>query len=92
MKSVAELHDALAKGTLTVEALVLSAKKTIKEKDGEIHALLGLYSDALITEQIKKAKEMFANKTATTLTGIPFIFKDNLLVKGELATGGSKIL
>lgn len=92
MKSVAELHDALAKGTLTIEELVLSAKKTIKEKDGEIHALLGLYSDALITAQIKKAKEMFTNKTATTLTGIPFIFKDNLLVKGELATGGSKIL
>jgi aspartyl-tRNA(Asn)/glutamyl-tRNA(Gln) amidotransferase subunit A len=92
MKSVAELHDALAKGTLTVEALVESAKKTIKEKDGEIHALLGLYSDELIASQIKKAKEMFANKTATTLTGIPFVFKDNLLVKGESATAGSKIL
>ncbi|MDQ5962607.1 MAG: aspartyl-tRNA(Asn)/glutamyl-tRNA(Gln) amidotransferase subunit [Patescibacteria group bacterium] len=91
-KTVAQLHEELKKGTLTVEALVLGAKKTIKEKESEIHALLGLYSDTLIDAQIKKAKEMFANKTATMLTGIPFIFKDNLLVQGELATGGSKIL
>lgn len=92
MKSVKELHEALSKGTLTVDTLVSDAKKAIKEKDGEIHALLGLYSDTLINAQIKKANEMFANKTATKLTGIPFVFKDNLLVQGELATGGSKIL
>jgi aspartyl-tRNA(Asn)/glutamyl-tRNA(Gln) amidotransferase subunit A len=92
MKSVATLHKALQEGTLTVEELVLSAKKTIEEKDKDIHALLGLYSDETVTTQIAKAKSMFKDGTATTLTGIPFVFKDNLLVKGELATGASKIL
>lgn len=92
MKSIKELHDALKKGTLTVEELVDESKKAIASKDKELHALLGLYSDELISSQVKKAKEMFKKGSDTMLTGIPFILKDNLLVKGEFATAGSKIL
>lgn len=92
MKKLSELHADLASGTLTIEALVASCKETIKEKDGEIHALLGLYSDSLIDSQIARAKEMFANGTATELTGIPVVLKDNIVVNGEKATGASKIL
>ncbi len=91
-KTLKQLHEELKSGNLTVEALVESCRKTINEKDGEIHALLGLYSDELINEEISHAKEMFAKGTATTLTGIPVVLKDNILVKGERATGGSKIL
>lgn len=91
-KTLKQLHEELKSGTLTVEALVESCRKTINEKDGEIHALLGIYSDGLINSEISRAKEMFANGTATTLTGIPIVLKDNILVKGESATGGSKIL
>lgn len=92
MKSVALLHEELKNGKLTIEALIEEAKKTIKKRDGELHALLGLYTDKTVNAQIAKAKEMFANGTATSLTGIPFVLKDNLLVEGELATGASKIL
>ncbi len=92
MKTLAQLHEELKLGTTTIEALVESAKKTIAEKDVDVHALLGMYSDGLMTSQIVKAKEMFANGTATTLTGIPIVLKDNILVKGESATGASKIL
>ena len=91
-KTLRQLHEELKNGTITVEGLVDGCKKTIAEKDGEIHALLGMYSDATVTSQINKAKEMFANGVATTLTGIPIVLKDNILVKGEKATGGSKIL
>ena len=52
---------------VTVEALVEDAKKIIADKDGDIHALLGLYSDTLINDQIGKAKEMLASGTATML-------------------------
>lgn len=92
MKSIATIHEELQKGTLTIEELVSSSKKIIEEKDTDIHALLGLYSNETVTAQIAKAKQMFKDGTATSLTGIPFALKDNLLVKGELATGGSKIL
>lgn len=91
-RTLAQLHEELKSGSLTVEALVESSKRTIKEKDGEIHALLGMYSDALIASQIEKAKQMFAEGAAGMLTGIPIVLKDNILVKGERATGASKIL
>ena len=91
-KTLRQLHEEIKSGTLNVEVLVESCKKTISEKEKDIHALLGLYSDSLVQSQIAKAKEMFKNNTATTLTGIPIILKDNILVEGEAASGGSKIL
>ncbi len=91
-KTLKQLHEELKSGALTIEAIVENSKKVIDEKEKDVHALLGMYSDALITSQIVKAKEMFNNGTATTLTGIPIVLKDNILVKGEVATGGSKIL
>ncbi len=91
-KTLRQFHEELKCGSLSVEALVGSCKKVIDEKETEIHALLGMYSDALVSSQIRYAKEMFATGTATVLTGIPIVLKDNIIVKGEVATGGSKIL
>lgn len=91
-KTLQQLHEEIKSGVLTIEALVESCKKTITEKDPEIHALLGVYSDALVSSQIAKAQEMFARGTATMLSGIPIVLKDNILVYGETATGASKIL
>lgn len=91
-KTLKEIHADLVAGTVTIEALVEEAKQTIAAKDGEIHALLGLYSDKLIADQIAKAKELFAQGKATTLTGVPVVLKDNIVVQGEKATAASKIL
>lgn len=91
-KTLIQLHEELLSGAITVEALVAESKKTIEEKDKEVCALLGNYSDSLIDSQIIRAKEMFKAGTSTVLTGVPVVLKDNILVKGEIATGGSKIL
>src|SRR6185369_17830598 len=91
-KTLKQIQEELKNGTTTVEALVDDAKKIIAEKDADIHALLGMYSEGLIETQIKKAKEMLTEGKATMLTGVPIILKDNIVVKGEKATAGSKIL
>jgi aspartyl-tRNA(Asn)/glutamyl-tRNA(Gln) amidotransferase subunit A len=91
-KTLKEIGEDLRSGTITVEALVEDAKKIIREKDGEAHALLGMYSDRLIASQIARAKEMFEQGTATPLTGVPIVLKDNIVVEGERATAASKIL
>jgi aspartyl-tRNA(Asn)/glutamyl-tRNA(Gln) amidotransferase subunit A len=90
--TLAQIQEALRNGSTTVQDLVLSSKKIITEKDGDVHALLGMYSDSLIESQIVKAQEMLTQGTATMLTGVPIIIKDNIVVQGEHASSASKIL
>lgn len=91
-KTLKEIQEDLKNGSLTVEALVEEAHTTISEKDEEIHAILGMYSDDLIESQIARAKDMLASGTGTLLTGVPIVLKDNIVVEGERATAASKIL
>jgi aspartyl-tRNA(Asn)/glutamyl-tRNA(Gln) amidotransferase subunit A len=91
-KTLKEIQEDFKNGSLTVEALVEEAHATISEKDEEIHAILGMYSDDLIESQIARAKNMLASGTGTLLTGVPIVLKDNIVVEGERATAASKIL
>ncbi|MBP9782315.1 MAG: Asp-tRNA(Asn)/Glu-tRNA(Gln) amidotransferase subunit GatA [Candidatus Pacebacteria bacterium] len=91
-KTLKEIQEDFKNGSLTVEALVEEAHATISEKDEEIHAILGMYSDDLIESQIARAKSMLASGTGTLLTGVPIVLKDNIVVEGERATAASKIL
>lgn len=91
-KTLRNIQEDLRSGKVTVEDLVASTKQTIAEKDGEIHALLGFYSEELIASQIAKAKEMLTQGSATLLTGVPIVLKDNIVVRGERAGSASKVL
>ena len=91
-KNIENIHSDLLNGVVTVRSLTLECLATIQEKDEEIGAFLGVYDEAFLDEQIMKAEAMFATGTATLLTGIPFAIKDNILVKGQIASGASKIL
>ena len=88
--TIEKVHHSLKTGEYTVRELVQTYLDTIGEKNKDINAYLETYTD--LFEQADRAQERFANGTATLLTGIPFALKDNLLVKGELVTAGSKIL
>lgn len=63
----------------------------IEKRDPEIHAYLEVWADSA-REEAKKADEMIAAGKATTLTGIPLGVKDNILIKGRIASSASKIL
>ena len=62
----------------------------IAEKNPEINAYLEVYGDVI--EQAKAADKLFKSGAATLLTGIPFAIKDNILIKGRIASSASKIL
>ncbi len=91
-KNIEQLHNDLLSGVLSVRSLTLECLATIKEKDEEIGAFLGVYDEIFLDEQIAIAEAMFASGTSTFLTGIPFAIKDNILVRGQIASGASKIL
>jgi aspartyl-tRNA(Asn)/glutamyl-tRNA(Gln) amidotransferase subunit A len=65
--------------------------ENIAKKDGEIHAYLEVWAD-YAREEAKRADEMIAVGKQKSLTGIPITLKDLILVKGRIASAGSKIL
>jgi aspartyl-tRNA(Asn)/glutamyl-tRNA(Gln) amidotransferase subunit A len=92
MKTIVELREAYISGATTPTEVVEACLKTIQDKDGAIGAYLAVYEDAV--EEAKQATKEYAEKGDATplLLGIPVAVKNNILVKGKKATGGSKIL
>lgn len=88
--TIKKVHDHFKNGDFTVLDLVKEYKKVIDEKNGDINAYLEVFGD--IEEQAVEAQKRFTDGTATLLTGIPIAVKDNILIKGRVASAASKIL
>ena len=88
--SIQDAHKMLKAGDLSVRDLVDACKKNINEKNEILNVFLTEHND--IHEQIERAQNMFDNGTATTLTGIPFGLKANILREGQNTSAASKIL
>jgi len=88
--TIEKAHESLKKGVFTCRELAEEYLKVIKEKNKELNAYLEVYDDVL--KQADEAQKKFTDGTATELTGIPFAVKDNILIKGRIASAGSKIL
>lgn len=89
-KSIKELQALMESGELTSLALVSAYLEEIKKHDGDIHAFLEVYDDALA--QAKEVDVRRVSGEKGVLLGIPVALKDNLLVKGRIASSASKIL
>lgn len=80
--------DAKAYSALELTNAYLDA---IAARDGEIHAYLEVWPESA-REEARRADDMIAQGRATALTGIPLAIKDNILIKGRIASSASKIL
>ncbi|MEX0652397.1 MAG: Asp-tRNA(Asn)/Glu-tRNA(Gln) amidotransferase subunit GatA [Candidatus Paceibacterota bacterium] len=60
------------------------------EKNADLNMYREVFTDVI--EQAKKADAMISAGTQGSLCGIPISIKDNVLIKGRLAGGASKIL
>ncbi len=99
IKNITEFHTKLAEKSITITELVTYYLKNIKDKNTEINAYLEVFEDAL--EQAKKYDEQLEGKTReeieellkiNPLFGVPVAVKDNILIKGKIASASSKIL
>lgn len=90
--TISELRKKFVAGSYTPVDAVKDALAVIKEKDGEIHAFLEVYEDALLAAE--QATERFKTEgdNAPAMLGIPVAVKNNILIKGKKATAASKIL
>jgi len=88
--TIKKAHEALIKGEYTAVDLASAYLLEIKNKNKELNAYLEVYSDVL--DQARKADEIIKSGKASLLTGIPIAVKDNILIKGKIASSASKIL
>lgn len=87
---IVKAHKHLVAGDFTSVELTQAYIDEINNKNKDINAYLEVYSDAI--DQAKKADEIIKSGKAGMLTGIPCAIKDNILLKGRIASASSKIL
>jgi len=88
--TIAKAHEHLSKGDFTVLELAQAYIQNIEQNNKNINAFLEVYKD--VEEQAATAQKRFKDGTATLLTGIPCAVKDNILIKGKIASASSKML
>lgn len=99
IKNIEEFHSQLIDKKITITDLVYYYLENIKNKNPEINAYLEVFDDAVGIA--KKYDEELENKTSDEiktfletkkLFGVPMAVKDNILIKGKIASASSKIL
>lgn len=85
-----EASELLRDKKITSVELTRACLLQIKERDGDVHAYLEVFADAL--EQANAADILIAEGKGGPLTGIPLAVKDNILIEGRVASAASKML
>lgn len=88
--TIKKAHEEIKSGKYSCVDLANVYLNEIKLKNKDINAYLEVFEDVI--GQAQEADKRFKDGTATLLTGIPFAIKDNILIKGRIASSASKIL
>ncbi len=88
--TIKKAHEHLVKGDFSAVELAQAYKKEIEKHNPEINAYLEVFAD--IDTQAKLADAKIKAGKADMLTGIPLAIKDNILIKGRVASSASKML
>jgi aspartyl-tRNA(Asn)/glutamyl-tRNA(Gln) amidotransferase subunit A len=95
--TIKKAHDHLVNGDFTVVELVQEYLNIINSKNKEVNAYLEIFKDVLEEAknrdiEIKKLIKEKGKDNVPLLMGIPCAIKDNILIKGRIASASSKIL
>ena len=88
--TLAQARRMLDVGDITAVALAELFLADMEARNTELNAYLEVFDD--IAAQAARADEMIARGDVYPMTGIPIAIKDNILIKGRIASGASKIL
>lgn len=88
--TIVEAAQALRTKEITVRALWDACETAAKEKNPELNALLEIFErdDAAI----EAAQARIDAGDSSKLCGIPLVIKDNILIRGKIASAASKML
>lgn len=66
--------------------------RKIEKENSTLNAYLEVFSDAVDSAKVADARLLSEGAAAHPLLGVPIAFKDNILIKGKIASAASKIL
>ena len=89
-RTIKDLQRSLRKKELSSKELLCSYLDNIDSKDDSVNSFITIDREFSL-KQAEHADKMFANGTATPMTGIPIAHKDIFCTKGLTTTCGSKI-
>ncbi len=99
IKNITEFHTQLINKKITITELVNYYLKNIENKNKDLNIYLEVFADALtiakeydIELENKSIDEIKAFLETKKLFGVPVAVKDNILIKGKIASASSKIL
>lgn len=90
--TIRKFHEGLVNREFSAQEALDGLYEEIGEKDGEIGAYLSAGKEAAMTQAEAVDQSIARGDRVGVLAGVPIAIKDNILVKGLPATGGSKIL
>ena len=88
--TIEKTRELLSSKKISAVFLVKHFLEKIKKVNPEYHIFLETYSDVL--DQAERADKDIAAGIHKPLLGVPIALKDNILVRGQIASAGSKIL
>lgn len=87
--TIKEAHELLIAKKMSVLELVTAVLK-VAEETKDLNAYLEIFND--VESQSAAAQKMIDEGKGTLVTGVPFAMKDNILIKGKVASGASRML
>ncbi len=79
-------------GNLSAEKVARACLDRIRAADGKLGAFLAVHEEKALAAACAVDQDVAAGRSAGSLAGVPVAVKDNMLVRGETTTCGSKIL
>lgn len=90
--TIEKAHAALVAKEFSVADLVDAYLENAKKRNGDIHAVLEFFEGEELKENVVRAQQMIDTGNAHALCGIPYVVKDNILVKDHIASAASHML
>lgn len=88
--TIKEARKLLDSKDISVKELADACLKNVESKNKELNIFLEVYDD--VSSQIEVSQGKIDSGKSDMLTGIPIAIKDNILIKGKIASAASKIL